>query len=153
MDHRIITANQNHLDSILRIEQVCFPRQPFDRAIFLDTLASETAEIRLLLAEDSRALGFCLALWANEVALGVIGDIAVLPLYRGRGLASRLLADAESLLLSKGKIFVTLEVRISNPDAIRLYEKQGYHCHQRIMNYYGDGEDAYRYIKFLNHHV
>jgi len=36
-----------------------------------------------------------------------------------------------------------LEVRCSNNDAVRLYEKLGFSINQRLKTYYRDGEDAY----------
>ena len=36
-----------------------------------------------------------------------------------------------------------LEVRCSNTDAVRLYEKLGMIVKQRLRSYYRDGEDAY----------
>ena len=36
-----------------------------------------------------------------------------------------------------------LEVRCSNTDAVKLYEKLGFSINQRLKTYYRDGEDAY----------
>jgi ribosomal-protein-alanine N-acetyltransferase len=36
-----------------------------------------------------------------------------------------------------------LEVRCSNNDAVKLYEKLGFSIIQRLKTYYRDGEDAY----------
>ena len=36
-----------------------------------------------------------------------------------------------------------LEVRCSNTDAVRLYERLGMSIKQRLKSYYRDGEDAY----------
>ena len=36
-----------------------------------------------------------------------------------------------------------LEVRCSNNDAVRLYEKLGFIIRQQLNAYYRDGEDAY----------
>jgi len=36
-----------------------------------------------------------------------------------------------------------LEVRCSNNDAVKLYEKLGFSIIQRLKAYYRDGEDAY----------
>jgi ribosomal-protein-alanine N-acetyltransferase len=36
-----------------------------------------------------------------------------------------------------------LEVRCSNNDAVRLYEKLGFIIRQKLNAYYRDGEDAY----------
>jgi len=36
-----------------------------------------------------------------------------------------------------------LEVRCSNNDAVKLYEKLGFIIKQKLQTYYRDGEDAY----------
>ena len=40
-------------------------------------------------------------------------------------------------------IELTMEVRCSNNDAVKLYEKLGFSIIQRLKAYYRDGEDAY----------
>ena len=53
---------------------------------------------------------------------GYVTNVAVLPEYRRRGIAQRLIfAEFEN-----GMDFITLEVRKSNTPAIRLYEKAGF---------------------------
>lgn len=70
-------------------------------------------------------------------------NLAVLPAFRGRGigraLLTRLLDDAER----HGLCRVTLEVRVSNRPARRLYERCGFVTVGRRRGYYADtGEDA-----------
>jgi ribosomal-protein-alanine N-acetyltransferase len=43
-----------------------------------------------------------------------------------------------------------LEVRCSNNDAVRLYEKLGFIIRQKLNAYYRDGEDAYLMAIELN---
>ena len=53
---------------------------------------------------------------------GYVTNVAVLPEYRRRGIAQRLI----SAQLENEMNFITLEVRKSNTPAIRLYEKTGF---------------------------
>jgi len=46
-------------------------------------------------------------------------------------------------MISKGCDEVYLEVRVSNEQAIRVYEKLGLETRSRLRGYYRDGEDAY----------
>ncbi|MCL2019036.1 MAG: ribosomal protein S18-alanine N-acetyltransferase [Oscillospiraceae bacterium] len=66
--------------------------------------------------------------------------IAVLPKYRGQGLAKELIA--RFIETCDNKVF--LEVRAKNTAAIRLYESAGFAETGRRINYYGD-DDAVVY--------
>lgn len=49
------------------------------------------------------------------------------PAYRNQGLGSRMLRTLEDYLISKHFTQLTLNVARDNPDAIRLYERVGFH--------------------------
>jgi ribosomal protein S18 acetylase RimI-like enzyme len=55
-----------------------------------------------------------------------IHDIAVLPAWRGRSIAARLLQSIGELARQLGCCRITLEVRADNPRARRLYEHAGF---------------------------
>ncbi len=64
------------------------------------------------------------AIWGLQIfsGEGYVTNVAVLPEYRRRGIAQRLIfAEFENEM-----DFITLEVRKSNTPAIRLYEKAGF---------------------------
>lgn len=56
----------------------------------------------------------------------------VLPAWRGSGVAAKVLAELESWALEQGYTHCVLETGKRQPEAIRLYEKNGY---VRIPNY------------------
>ncbi len=69
--------------------------------------------------------------------------IATHPAYRRRGIGERLLARALELARERDIKTVTLEVRVSNEPAQRLYEKYGFRRVGLRPRYYTDnGEDA-----------
>lgn len=72
----------------------------------------------LVALENEKAVGYMgLQIFSGE---GYVTNVAVLPEYRRRGIAQRLIfAEFENEM-----DFITLEVRKSNTPAIRLYEKQ-----------------------------
>jgi ribosomal-protein-alanine N-acetyltransferase len=73
-----------------------------------------------------------------------ITTIGVDPHYRGRGLGELLLLALFDEAVRRGAIWVTLEVRVSNVAAQRLYEKYGMGVQGTRKRYYSDnGEDAY----------
>ncbi|MGB9593930.1 MAG: ribosomal protein S18-alanine N-acetyltransferase, partial [Anaerolineae bacterium] len=73
-----------------------------------------------------------------------ISTLAVAPPYRRRGVGELLLLAMIEEAQRRGAAAVTLEVRVSNLPAQRLYEKYGFTVQGRRVRYYSDnGEDAY----------
>lgn len=103
-------------------EAVCFS-QPWSINAFRDTLKRKEA-IYFVAEVDGKVVGHCGV--TDIVGEGEITNVAVLPEYRGRGLAGDMLRQ---LLLEGEAVGIrafTLEVRAGNEAAIRLYEKAGF---------------------------
>ena len=78
---------------------------------------------------------------ANNQALSV--NVAVDPDYLRRGIATQLLERLFELTADDGRRGYTLEVRLSNLEAISLYEKLGFERRGARRGYYTDNrEDA-----------
>lgn len=74
---------------------------------------------------------------------GYITNVAVFPKYRKKGVASHLLSYTENFAKENKLSFITLEVRVSNSAAIKLYEKHGFKCEGQRKNFYiNPTEDA-----------
>ena len=72
-----------------------------------------------------------------------ISTLAVTPSERGKGIGELLLLRLIEEAENRGANVVTLEVRVSNLPAQKLYEKYGFAVHGRRVRYYSDnGEDA-----------
>ena len=70
-------------------------------------------------------------------------NVATAPEHRGRGIATALLEHLFELTAADGRRGYTLEVRVSNEHAIRLYEKLGFRARGIRRGYYTDNrEDA-----------
>ena len=88
-----------------------------------------------------------------------IVSIAVREAYRGQGAGELLMLGAVEMALRRGCEVLTLEVRVSNEAAQRLYEKYGFKNAGLRRRYYSDnGEDAYimsteslRSVEFKSH--
>ncbi|MGC8872876.1 MAG: ribosomal protein S18-alanine N-acetyltransferase [Chloroflexia bacterium] len=74
---------------------------------------------------------------------GHITTLAVHPAYRRRGIGALLLLNLAERARERGVVRLTLEVRVSNQAAQRLYEAFGFRVEGRRLRYYGDGEDAW----------
>ncbi len=65
-----------------------------------------------------------------------IANVAVKGSFRRKGIAEKLLSAAEKTARSEGCAFISLEVRVSNTPAIKLYEKAGYISQGERKNFY-----------------
>lgn len=110
-----------HLDDLVKIEKASFSR-PWSYHALEEELQNSLAVFYV--AEDAgsrRAVGY-LGMY-HILDEGNIANIAVLPGYRGKGIASALIAEAVSYARSHRLKRITLEVRVSNAPAISLYER------------------------------
>ncbi len=110
------------LEGAVSVEEASFSR-PWSREVFRATLLLPYARYYAA-EEEGEIVGICGV--RNIAGVGEISNVGVLPSYRGRGIASRMLA----LLLEDGKKEGipehTLEVRAGNTAAIALYRKFGF---------------------------
>jgi ribosomal-protein-alanine N-acetyltransferase len=125
------------------LERTLFPDYPWSQAQFKEEIAGIGTSREFLLAlNDGSVVGYA---GIMVVAAGVPADlltIAVLPDFRGQGIAQSMLADLESWAKAKSATEVILEVDTKNESAIRLYEFAGYEKISTRANYYGLGVDA-----------
>jgi len=125
------------LPAVVAIERRSFP-SPWSLAMFV--------------LELSKPSGICLAAIQGEELLGYLicsrydrvwhlMNVAVAPDRRRHGIASRLIGQL--IAETAGALPVTLEVRVSNHDAVAMYEKLGFQSAGVRPRYYQDnGEDA-----------
>ena len=136
--HRLGIA---HLDEIEAIERRAYPT-PWSRTMFSGELAKPTS--RCLGAFDvhtGRLAGYVIA--SPYVDAWHIMNVCVDPDRQGHGIARVLLERLLALTDSDGPQGYTLEVRVSNERAIRLYEQLGFVNRGLRRAYYTDNrEDA-----------
>ena len=127
-------ATPADLDGVLAIEDASF-NNPTTRDWYEAELKRpEVCYIYVLRTPACPVVAFC-AFW-RVVDQMHINNLAVLPAWRGQGLASRLLADVMAEAACLGVDSATLEVRRSNTAALRLYEKAGFVEAGVRRNYY-----------------
>jgi [ribosomal protein S18]-alanine N-acetyltransferase len=127
------------LDAIDVIEQRAYPT-PWSRAMFASELAKPTS-ICLGAFEGDELVGYIVN--SRYVDAWHVMNVAVDPDRRRRGIASHLLERLFELTLGDERRGYTLEVRISNDAAIRLYERLGFEARGLRRGYYTDNrEDA-----------
>jgi ribosomal-protein-alanine N-acetyltransferase len=129
------------LAEIEEIERSSYPT-PWSRSMFASELAKPSS--LCLGAYDSdtgRLVGYLVI--SRYVDAWHVMNVAVAPSRRRPGIASMLLQRLLELTSGRCRRGYTLEVRVSNQDAIRLYEKLGFEPRGIRRGYYTDNrEDA-----------
>ena len=118
-------------DDIEIIEKQCFST-PWSKKAILESYSHGT---RFILAKvGSKTVGYMgISTVLDE---GYITNIAVLPEFRKRGIASAILDFCVDFSKQNKLSFITLEVRESNENAIKLYEKFGFVKEGTRKNFY-----------------
>jgi ribosomal-protein-alanine N-acetyltransferase len=130
------------LVAVERIERRSYPT-PWSRSMFAGELTkSSSVCLGAYDAEaDDELVGYLII--SRYVDAWHVMNVAVAPEYRGRGIATKLLEQLFELTAGDGRRGYTLEVRVSNRSAIRLYEKLGFKARGVRRGYYTDNrEDA-----------
>ncbi len=83
---------------------------------------------------------------------GHIVSVAVLAEHRGKGVGTKLIEHAQAEMAKKSSRECYLEVRVSNLQAVSLYERLNYKKVSRLEGYYRDGEAAYLMAAPLEKH-
>jgi len=137
------------LPHLVGIENRAFAGDRLSRRALARHLRSPTAALLVATEPPDRVVAYALLLFRANGRRARLYSLAVDPHARGQGLARRLVTAAEAEALRRGAAALTLEVRVDNAAAIRLYEALGYRGRGRRSEYYEDGADALRYEKPL----
>ncbi len=108
--------------------------------LFVQELSNPAARVRGVFVADT-LVGYSIAHVVMDEAHLV--SLGVAPEYRGQGLGQVLLQDLQRIARVENVRVITLQVRISNQVAQRLYRKFGFQVAGLRKHYYSDnGEDA-----------
>jgi ribosomal-protein-alanine N-acetyltransferase len=129
------------LGAIEDIERASYPT-PWSRSMFAGELAKPSSIcLGAIDVEDDRLVGYLII--SRYVDAWHVMNLAVAHEYRRNGIATRLMQRLFELTASDGRRGYTLEVRVSNEAAIRLYEALGFRARGIRRGYYTDNrEDA-----------
>ena len=127
------------LTAIEAIEQRAY-RTPWSRSMFASELA-KSSSICLGAFEAEQLVGYVVN--SRYVDAWHVMNVAVDPDHQRRGIATRLLEHLFELTRDDQRRGYTLEVRVSNSEAIGLYESLGFVRQGLRRGYYTDNrEDA-----------
>jgi [ribosomal protein S18]-alanine N-acetyltransferase len=128
------------LAAIETIERASYPT-PWSRSMFAGELAKPSSISLGAFAPEGELVGYLII--SRYVDAWHVMNVAVAPDWRRRGIASLLLEHLFHATASDDRRGYTLEVRVSNVGAIRLYERLGFRGRGIRRAYYTDNrEDA-----------
>ena len=129
------------LAAIEVIERRSYPT-PWSRSMFAGELAKPSSIcLGAFHAETHELLGYLII--SRYVDAWHVMNVAVDPEHRSRGIAAMMIERLFELTAADARRGYTLEVRVSNATAIRLYERLGFKSRGIRRGYYTDNrEDA-----------
>lgn len=128
------------------VDQKCF-NDPWSTKLIQKELENDFAYYAVVLCQD-KIVGF-IGVWfvIDDVQ---IMNVAVDPSYQSLGVGTMMMNHITDLAQQKNMYTMTLEVRVSNEKAIRLYKKYGFEIVYTREKYYSDNnEDAYVMYKYV----
>lgn len=139
-DITIRDAASGDVADIAELEKATFPMPWSDRSIRHDI--EENPHATVLVAERDGMFAGYADIWcvAGE---GMLNNIAVMPEQRGRHVGLAIMEAIIDRIKADGMTVMSLEVRVGNVRAIRLYRKLGFGDAGVRRGYYeNNGEDA-----------
>jgi ribosomal-protein-alanine N-acetyltransferase len=128
------------LDTVETIERASYPT-PWSRSMFAAELRKPSALALGAYLPSGELVGY--AFVSRYVDAWHVMNVAVSPEHRRQGIATELLERLFEVTANDQRRGYTLEVRVSNADAIHLYEKLGFESRGIRRGYYTDNrEDA-----------
>ena len=129
------------LGSIEEIERASYPT-PWSRSMFAGELAKPSSIcLGAVDGERDELVGYLII--SRYVDAWHVMNIAVAPAHRRKGIARALMERLFEITARDARRGYTLEVRVSNDAAIRLYEALGFRARGIRRGYYTDNrEDA-----------
>jgi [ribosomal protein S18]-alanine N-acetyltransferase len=131
---------RRHLRGVMAIERQVYPR-PWSPNLFLSEMSESRNRCYLVARMDREVVGYAGMICYGDEAH--VTNIAVDPVHQRNKVASRLLHDIVREAIGMGAQAVSLEVRVTNWGAQRLYGRFGFRPVGVRKNYYQEiNEDA-----------
>jgi len=136
----VARMRRRHLRGVMAIERQAYAR-PWSPNLFVAEMTEPSNRNYLVARIDRDIVGYAGLICYGEEAH--VTNIAVDPMLQGHGIAHRLLYEQLLAARAMGGQAVSLEVRVTNWRAQRLYARFGFHPVGIRRNYYAElREDA-----------
>jgi tRNA threonylcarbamoyladenosine biosynthesis protein TsaB len=133
----LLPMRPEDLASVMVIEQQAYP-YPWTSGNFRDALASGYHALKLV--DQGVMVGYLV--WMRVLDEAHLLNFTIAPARQSRGLGQHLLKTWLAQLMADGLQQVLLEVRPSNPKAIRLYQRNGFVQTGLRKGYYPSGPNG-----------
>lgn len=144
----IRAANDTDLNRLLELECNSFSSDRLSRRSFQHWIKASHG-ILLVAEGNGMVLGYGLTLLHKGTRLARLYSLAVDPSAWGQDIGRKLLKELEERAAARGRLYMRLEVEVTNQSAIDLYESVGYRTFGIYANYYEDHNDALRMHKCI----
>jgi ribosomal-protein-alanine N-acetyltransferase len=136
----ITRMRRRHLKGVLAIERQVYPR-PWSPSLFISEMSEQRNRVYLVARADREVVGYGGLMSYGEEAH--VTTLAIDPQHQRRKIGTRLLHELVNHAREMGAQAVSLEVRMSNWGAQRLYGRFGFRPVGVRKNYYQEtNEDA-----------
>ncbi len=136
----LVPLRRRHLRAVMRIETQVYPH-PWSLPLFMSELNLRHSRLYVGARVDGLIVGYAGIMVAADEAH--VTTIAVDPAWQRHKVASRMLAFLLRTSVERGIRHMTLEVRVSNDSAQRMYRRFGFQPDGIRRNYYAEtNEDA-----------
>ncbi len=132
---------RDDVESVVEIEEEAYGRHHWTKSSFYDEMSNNLAKYYTAKTPDGKLVGYA-GTW-HILEEGHITTIAVKNDYLRNHIGEALIYQIIEDCYKDGVKYLTLEVRVSNIPAIKLYEKYGFQSLGTRKGYYQDNnEDA-----------
>jgi ribosomal-protein-alanine N-acetyltransferase len=148
-DYQIRRCERDDVPAVIDINAETLPEHYSD--YFYYEILAEFPETFLVAELEGKLIGYVMCRieygFSHLRRLGLarkghIVSIAVREQHRGKGVGTLLMRASQEAMLAKAATEAYLEVRVTNSEAVALYQKLGYRSASRLEAYYKDGEAA-----------
>jgi ribosomal-protein-alanine N-acetyltransferase len=140
VDLEITRMRRRHLKGVMAIEREVYPR-PWSPSLFLSEMSEQHNRAYLVAKSGRDVIGYGGVICYGDEAH--ITTIAVDPLHHRRKIGTRLMYELVRSAIDMGARAISLEVRMSNWGAQRMYGRFGFRPVGVRKGYYQEtGEDA-----------
>ncbi|SHN35197.1 ribosomal protein S18-alanine N-acetyltransferase [Gracilibacillus kekensis] len=129
---------ESDIEAVRNIDKQSFPK-PWPEDIYYEELKNNNYAVYFVAIVDDNIVGFCGCWMILDEAQ--ITNIAVDPSYRGKGYGQGLFQYVINYGIAHGIRLLSLEVRVSNIVAQRMYKNFGLQPGGIRKNYYTDNQE------------
>ncbi len=140
---RTDASHPDFMELVRQLDAELTERDGPEHSFYAQFNKTNTIKYVVLYYEDGKAVS-CGAIRELEEGIMEVKRMFTLPEYRGRGIAAKVLAELEQWAAELSSHTCRLETGKKQPEAIRLYEKNGY----LVISNYGQYQGVFNSICF-----